>query len=271
MLRILIRGIGDVGSAVAHCLFRAGHGIVMHDEAKPAHTRRGMSFSDVMFDGHAELEGVLALQVAGAAEIDSLLKSRRAIPVVTEEFPDVAGAMKPDILIDARMRKRAQPECQRHLAPLTIGLGPNFVAGETTHLVIETAWGEQLGAVISHGPSLPFAGEPKPLGGHARDRYVYAPVEGRMVTRLQIGDRVRAGEAVAALGPATLYAPLTGTLRGLTHDGVWVAKGTKIIEVDPRDQDAEVRGLGERPRRIAEGALRALEASRSARSVGSER
>jgi hypothetical protein len=33
-------------------------------------------------------------------------------------------------VIDARMRKRAVPEGQRGLAPLTIGLGPNFIAGE---------------------------------------------------------------------------------------------------------------------------------------------
>ena len=33
---------------------------------------------------------------------------------------------------------------------------------------------------------------------------------------------------------------------------------TKVIEVDPRTEDAEVRGIGKRPRRIAEGVLLAI-------------
>lgn len=37
-----------------------------------------------------------------------------------------------------------------------------------------------------------------------------------------------------------------------------VSQGTKVIEVDPRGPAAEVRGIGERPRRIAEGVLQAV-------------
>jgi xanthine dehydrogenase accessory factor len=243
---------------VAHCAFRAGHAVIIHDTEKPPHSRRGMSFTDAMFEGHAELEGVSATRLASPVDIGSILQSRRAIPVVAGDFLVLVGSLKPDVLVDARMRKRAQPERQSHFAPLTIGLGPNFVAGDTTHLAIETAWGKHLGTVIRQGPSLPFAGEPKAIAGHARDRFVYAPAEGLMVTRFQIGNRVNEGDAVAAIGDTTLIAPLTGQLRGLTHDGAWVAKGTKVIEIDPRDDAAEVRGLGERPRRIAEGVLKAL-------------
>ena len=35
------------------------------------------------------------------------------------------AAIQPDILVDACMWKRVQPEVQRGLARLTIGLGPN--------------------------------------------------------------------------------------------------------------------------------------------------
>ena len=51
MARVLIRGSGDVGSAVAHLLLRAGHGVVIHDVALPAAPRRGMAFADAIFDG----------------------------------------------------------------------------------------------------------------------------------------------------------------------------------------------------------------------------
>jgi xanthine dehydrogenase accessory factor len=51
-------------------------------------------------------------------------------------------------------------------------------------------------------------------------------------------------------------------LRGLTHTGVDVAQRTKVIEVDPRGDPAAAFGLGERPKRIAEGVLKALAKAR---------
>jgi NAD(P)-dependent dehydrogenase (short-subunit alcohol dehydrogenase family) len=75
-------------------------------------------------------------------------------------------------LVDARMRKRAVPERQRGLAPLTVGLCPNFVAGDTVDLAIGTMWGDRLGKVIEAGATLPLAGEPRPIGGVGRARFV---------------------------------------------------------------------------------------------------
>ena len=58
-----------------------------------------------------------------------------------------------------------------------------------------------------------------------------------------------------------LRAPLSGWLRGLAHDGARVEPGNKIVEVDPLGTTPR-RGLGERPRRIAEGVLQAIEQRR---------
>ncbi len=155
------------------------------------------------------------------------------------------------------MRKRDRPKAQRGLAPLTIGLGPNFVTGHTTDVVVETSW-EQLGRVVTRGATLPLRGEPRAIAGHARDRYVYAPVPGTLLTSHTIGQHVAAGEVIARIDGALLAAPLSGVLRGLTHDGVPVAVGTKVIEIDPRGDPALVRGIAERPARIAGGVLHVL-------------
>jgi xanthine dehydrogenase accessory factor len=61
-VRCLVRGVGDIGSAVAHRLFREGYAVVLHDEPHPSTTRRGMAFADAVFDGHAILEGVRAVR-----------------------------------------------------------------------------------------------------------------------------------------------------------------------------------------------------------------
>ncbi len=135
---VLVRGTGDVGSAVAHALIEAGHRVAMHDLPAPPHGRRGMAFVDAIFESFAQLEGVIAKRAHHTQAIPRMLVCRKAIAVSVEEFAAVLQAVRPNVLVDARMRKRAIPEPQTGLAPLTIGLGPNFVAGETTDLAVET-------------------------------------------------------------------------------------------------------------------------------------
>jgi xanthine dehydrogenase accessory factor len=255
---VLVRGSGDVGSAVAAVLQRAGYGVAIHEVAAPAAPRRGMAFADAVFDGRCELDGLLARRIDDVAALPAAVASRDAIPVTTAELAEVLDVLAPAVLVDARMRKRATPERQRHLAPLTIGLGPNVVAGETTHLAIETQWGDALGTVLRAGATRELGGEPRSFDGHGRDRFVYAPAAGVLRTSARIAQRVSAGEVVATIGDEPLAAPLDGILRGLTHDGVEVQAGTKVVEVDPRGDPAKAFGLGPRPRRIAEGVLAAI-------------
>lgn len=161
------------------------------------------------------------------------------------------------MLVDARMRKHAAPEVQRGLADLTIGLGPDLVAGRHADVVIETSW-DGLGTLITDGASLPLAGEPREIESHARDRYVYASFDGVFRTMSRIGDVVRRGQEITQINSMVLAAPLDGVLRGLAHDGVPVTTRTKVIEVDPRGRAGEVHGIAERPRRIAEAVVSAI-------------
>jgi xanthine dehydrogenase accessory factor len=135
---VLVRGIGDVGSAIAVVLFRAGYSAALHDEPAPATPRRGMAFADAIFDGWATLDGLTGLHVKNATELRHALTARDVVPVASNPFVEVIEATAWTAVIDARMRKRAVPERQRGIAPLTIGLGPNFIAGDTVDLAIET-------------------------------------------------------------------------------------------------------------------------------------
>jgi xanthine dehydrogenase accessory factor len=259
MTVVIVRGVGDIGSAVAHLLFREGYGVALHDEPRPATTRRGMAFADAAFDGEAELDGVRAVRADTVEQVVRALERRDAVPVHVGPLAPLLAGLGHRVLVDARLRKRAAPEVQLADAELTVAMGPALVAGRHAHVVVETSW-DALGAVIAEGASLPLAGEPRAIAGHARDRYVYAPAEGVFRTGARIGDAVCLGEEVARVGDAALLAPLDGVLRGLTHDDVPVAAGTKVAEVDPRGRVDEVRGIGERPRRIAEGVLSAIRA-----------
>ena len=260
MIILVVRGIGDIGSAVAHRLFREGYAVVLHDVPMPTTTRRGMAFADAVFDGHATLEGVHAVRAHDLARVKESLDSRNAVPVYVRDLGPLLANIRPSVLVDARMRKHAAPEIQRELAPLTIGLGPGLIVGRHADVVVETSW-DGLGTVITEGASRALAGEPREIVGHARDRYVYAPVDGIFRTKARIGDAVRKGQEIAEIGSMALTAPLDGVLRGLTRDGVPVTVRAKVIEVDPRSREAEVRGIVERPRRIADGVLSAIRAS----------
>lgn len=253
----LVRGVGDIGSAIACRLFGEGYGVVISDGPKPTATRRGMAFADAVFDGRATLEGVQAIRADSLEQVKSALAARQAIPVYIRPWGPLLKQLQPQVLVDARMRKHSRPEVQRGYAGLTVGLGPSLVVGRHADVVVETSW-DTLGAVLTEGASLPLAGEPREIEGHARDRYRYAECDGVFRTKLHIGDVVRRGQPIAEIGPTVLTAPLDGVLRGLTRDGVPVKTMTKVIEIDPRGVAGDVRGIAERPGRIAEGVLTAI-------------
>lgn len=258
--RILVLGSGDVGSAVAHRLFLTGADVVLADEAAPAAPRRGMAFTDAWFDGTATLEGVVGLLVADVGDLAAQCTVMDAIPCTAGTVREVAAAWRPDALVDARMRKRAVPEDLRALAPRVIGLGPGFTPGLNCSAAIETAWGDDLGAVLRERTPSKHTGESRSLDGVGRERFVYAPQAGVWRTHAHIGDKVLAGAEVGTLrgeGAGAVHAPLTGALRGLSHDGILVHAGQKLLEVDPRPEP-DTHGLGTRPVAIARGVLRAL-------------
>lgn len=252
----LVKGAGDVGSAVAHTLWQAGLRVVIVDVPAPSIARRRMSFADALFDGEAVLEGTRAVRVEKATALSAALAQGRVIPVTA--VAAAVSVLQPDIVVDARMRKRERPEPQMHEAALTIGLGPGFRAGETVHAAIETNWGADLGRVLWDREPEAYTGQPRPILGFARERYLYAPHAGRFHTDREIGMRVEQGQPVACVDETALVAQIGGVIRGVTRDGVRVSPGAKVVDIDPRGDAPGIDGIGERPRRIAAGVLAAV-------------
>ncbi|MFN3869200.1 MAG: nitrate reductase associated protein [Hyphomicrobiaceae bacterium] len=255
---ILVLGTGDVASAVAHRLFCEGHFPVCQDGEQPPHSRRGMAFADALFDGTARLDGITATRVDDLDALVTAFAHHDVVPVTSLDVAQLIEAIRPGVVIDARMRKRRKPEPLVAAAPLTIGLGPNFVAGDTVDLAVETSWGDDLGRVVDRGPTRSLAGEPRAIDGVGRERFVYAPTAGVLRTPHHIGAMVQAGMTVATIGDVVLQAPITGNIRGLTRDGVRVETGAKVVEISPQGASATIFGLGERPKAIAAGVSRAV-------------
>jgi len=254
---IVVCSSGDVGSAVAHRLYLQGHRVVLHDEPRPAHPRRGMAFTNALFVGRSELEGVCALHVGLEQLMPGMLEALEYLPVTAAPLEEVCDVVRPDVVVDARMRKRARASDQRSAAWRLIGLGPGFEVGANCDVAVETARGELLGTIVRHGKTLDLAGGPRLLDDVGRERFVYADAAGVWRTDFAIGDRVSAGQQIGRLAGSVVAAPLAGMLRGLTHDDVLVPVRQKLVEIDP-SQEPEVLGVGGRPREIARGVAQAI-------------
>ncbi|GAB4412747.1 MAG: hypothetical protein Kow00106_07490 [Anaerolineae bacterium] len=166
-------------------------------------------------------------------------------------------ALRPAVIVDARMAKRNLGTTISD-APLVIALGPGFVAGQDCHAVIETKRGHFLGRVIWQGAAEPDTGRPGSVQGHEADRVLRAPCDGELIPLAQIGDAVRAGQALATVSGEAVRAPFDGVLRGLLHPAVPVTRGLKIGDVDPRGVRAHCFTISEKALAVGGGVLEAI-------------
>lgn len=258
-IRAVVRGAGEIGSAIAHGLRSAGAIVAVHDRPVLTASRRGMAFVDAMHDDVCTLEGMTAHRVEQSAQLERILEAPTSIPLTSISILDLLDYLRPNVLVDARVSRGRRPAPFIHMAPHTIGVGPNLIAGIDAHAVIESAWGEQMGTIILQGSALPHGADPPVIDGYGRERFIYAPAAGYFYSDLHIGDHVHMGDQVARIRDVLLLAPLTGYLRGLTRSDVPVCENERVVEIIPEGSAAQIFGLGERPLAIAQGVLRALE------------
>jgi xanthine dehydrogenase accessory factor len=143
-------------------------------------------------------------------------------------------------------------------APLVIGLGPGFVAGQDVHLVIETNRGHNLGRIITSGNAEPNTGIPGPIEGYTEERVLRAPCDGVFNARLSIGSQVKQGDAIGAVGEEAVLARIDGVIRGLIRSSGSVRRGLKVGDIDPRGLVDHCYTISEKARAIAGAVLEAI-------------
>jgi xanthine dehydrogenase accessory factor len=252
MTYILLRGGGDLASGVALRLHRAGLKIIIAELPQPLAVRRSVSFAEAVYRGEISVEGVTARRAESATEAFDLVQ-KGFVAVLVDPEATILNLGTFAALIDARLTKQT-PEFGLDAAPLTIGLGPGFVAGENVHAVIETQRGHTLGRVYWEGSASADSGQPE---GDPR-RVLRAPCAGVLETFIEIGEHVQGGEVVAQIGAETVVAPFPGVLRGLIHSGLNVKKGLKIGDVDPRDDPAFCFLVSDKALAVGGGVLEAI-------------
>ena len=280
-LTIIMRGAGDLATGVALRLYRAGfRRLLLLETAHPLAVRRLVCFSEAVVLGEVRVEDVRGYRLhdpdhhpdtSGQQGDESRVYQARTAPGFhINTWPDEEGiavlvdpegaavrSMRPDVVIDAIMAKR-NLGTNRDMAPLVIGLGPGFTAGQDVHCVIETMRGHTLGRVIHEGAALADTGVPGNIGGYTTERLLRAPVAGMFVTGHAIGDRIQAGEQVGTVEGEPVVAAISGILRGLLRTDTPVAAGTKLGDIDPRGEADYCPLVSDKALAIGGGVLEAI-------------
>ncbi|MBR0368767.1 MAG: EF2563 family selenium-dependent molybdenum hydroxylase system protein [Clostridia bacterium] len=261
---IIVRGAGDISTGTIHRLVRAGFPVLALEVERPSAIRRKVAFSEAVYDGAAAVEGVTAVKIAKIEEIDGVLQ-RGDVPLLIDPAGESIRRLKPAAVVDAILAKR-NLGTTLDMAPLTVALGPGFVAGRDVHYVIETMRGHDLGRILSEGSAAANTGVPGLIGGYGAERVIHAPVAGVFRMRRDIGSAVDVDEIIGTIasgdGDIPVRTAIAGILRGVIRDGYPVTAGFKLADVDPRlEQMKNCTTISDKARCIAGSVLELVSAA----------
>lgn len=257
MMRVLIKGAGDLASGIAYVLWKHGHEIIMTDLQVPLAVRRMVSFSRAIYEKEVQIEDANAVLVSSYAQAKEVL-AKGKLAILVDERAAIRMEYQPHVLVDAIMAKKNTGTSIAD-APIVIGIGPGFCAQKDCHYVIETMRGHSLGKVIAQGSALPNTGIPGEVGGFTRERLLQASADGIIEPLVQIGDIVEKGDIVARTGGVPVYAKMSGIVRGMLQQGVKVTRGLKIGDIDARKVKAYCYTFSDKSLCIGEGVQKALQ------------
>lgn len=249
---VLLRGGGDLATGVAWRLHRAGFPVVVTEMPHPLAVRRTVSLSSAVSLGRMDVEGLVAERADSPEEAVTLALQGTIGVVVSPALPAICA----EVVVDARMAK-TNLDTSIADASTVICLGPGFTAGEDCHAVIETLRGSRLGRVLWSGSAAPNTGTPGLVSGHSTDRVVRAPTEGAVAWKVTIGTQVEGGQELGSVGDVPVVAAFTGVVRGLILDGIEVAAGMKIGDIDAR-LDVNPHEISDKALAIGGGVLEAV-------------
>lgn len=254
---IAIKGAGDLASGIALRLWRSGYRIIMSELPVPLCIRRTIAFSSAVFDGSAKVENAEGILVQDINNINDVWGENK-LPIIVDENAKRILSLKPDVLIDARIIKSWRDDTHLYDAPLVIGLGPGFTAGENAHCVIETNRGHNMGRVFWSGAAEPDTGIPGTIKGEGLRRVIKAPCGGIFKPSVEIGDEVEEGDLIARIDETEIRAQLSGIVRGIIYPGITVWEKLKIMDIDPRGNRNHCFTVSDKATALGGGVLEAI-------------
>ena len=258
---IIVRGGGDLATGTIYKLKKSGFPVLILEVPNPSAIRRNVAFCEAVYQGTQTVEDMTCYLVESVEQAEQFINEGK-LCVLVDPMGESIARLKPLAVIDAILAKK-NLGTNRNMAPITLALGPGFVAGEDVDAVIETKRGHNLGRVLWEGAAAPNTGIPGIVGGYGKERVIHCPAKGILRNVKKITDTVSRGEVIAVGetedGNVPVEATLDGILRGLIRDGYPVHVGFKMADIDPRAEEYEnCFTISDKARCIAGGVLEAL-------------
>lgn len=254
--RVVVRGAGELGSAVMRRLFFAGFQVVALEQPSPSCIRRFVCFAEAIHEGRTTIEGVTAVRAESADKAIDIMDDG-GLPVLIDAQARSLPVFKAHFLVDARLLK-AGIDTTIDMAPVVIGLGPGLEAGRNCTAAVETNRGIDLGRVIYDGACEDDTGLPAPVEGKAADRVLRSPHNGQLRLHRKIGDLVKTGDIIAQVGDKPVVSLIDGVVRGLAREGLEVEEDQKIGDIDPRGITDYCFKISDKSNAVAGGVLEAV-------------
>lgn len=261
----IVRGAGDIASAVIQAFVRSGFRVIALELPQPLTIRRTVAYSEAVYQSYAQVEDVAARLCHSNEEIQEAWERGECALIVDPELAclnTLPEDCQPTVLIDASLAKK-DIGTRHYMAPITLALGPGYNAGTAddpeaqVDAVIETMRGHNLGRLITKGPALANTGIPGNIAGYSKERVIHAPASGTLRTLCNIGDLVKKDQIIGYIDEEPIYASLDGLIRGYLKEGLKVQKGLKIADIDPRGADIDIHTISDKARNLGGSCLQA--------------
>ena len=258
---IIVRGGGDLATGTIYKLKKSGFPVLILETANPSAIRRNVAFCEAVYQRTQTVED-MTCHLAESVEQAQQFLAEGKLTVLVDPAGESIRELKPLAVVDGILAKK-NLGTSRDMAPITVALGPRFVAGQDVDAVIETKRGHNLGRVLWSGSAAPNTGIPGIIGGYGKERVIHCPAEGILRNVKKITDTVTKGEVIAVVetktGTVPVEATLDGILRGLIRDGYPVRVGFKMADIDPRAEEYDnCFTISDKARCIAGGVLEAI-------------
>lgn len=258
---IIIRGGGEIATAIACRMHNAGYDVLLLEKARPSAIRREVSFADAVYDGEKTVERLTCYCAENVKAAEALLRSKK-ITMLVDAYGRYIKKFRPHILVNT-LNGDIEGNRIQYPADYVIGLGSGFCAHRDVDCVIETRRGHNLGRLIYEGHALKTRNI-KDLESETGALFTAGAV-GVIRSPRTISNVLRTGDVIAELYDeengrnVEISAPYPGILRGLIHDGYrCLSKDIIVAEVDSRNDPGICFSISEKARCISGAVLEAV-------------
>ncbi len=252
---ILVCGAGEMGTAVAHRLFRARFRVLLASSDDPSTLLRGNAYSQAAFTGSFEVEGVTSVKAVVTEALGML--DRFVIPLLTADVQSVVEVLNPDIIMNS-----CSPKTSVNLsigdASLMIGMGEGHETGVSCDALVLTSPGRDLGRIIYQGATAAVHHAPRAEKEETGGRFRHtARSSGVFSLSRRLGSVVKEGDELARVDSECLCAQSDGVVCGHVAEGVAVSAGTVVTELDASGTEDHCYTISDVGRAVSGAALEA--------------